>query len=69
MLTVFSFLQLTANYMFDAPPQDPEDDDAWEREAKPAPAPTAKVLSLGGVPREQKMLKGHLPRVMYHQVY
>ena len=25
--------------------------------------------SLGGVPREQKMLKGHLPRVMYYQVY
>ena len=25
--------------------------------------------SLGGVPREQKMLKGHLPRVVYHQVY
>ena len=25
--------------------------------------------ALGGVPREQKMLKGHLPRVMYHQVY
>ena len=25
--------------------------------------------SLGGVPREQKMLKGHLPRVIYHQVY
>jgi len=24
---------------------------------------------LGGVPREQTMLKGHLPRVMYHQVY
>ena len=24
---------------------------------------------LGGVPREQKMLKGHLPRVRYHQVY
>ena len=23
---------------------------------------------LGGVPREQKMLKGHLPRVKYHQV-
>ena len=22
-----------------------------------------------GVPREQKMLKGHLPRVIYHQVY
>ena len=22
-----------------------------------------------GVPQEQKMLKGHLPRVMYHQVY
>jgi len=21
------------------------------------------------VPREQKILKGHLPRVMYHQVY
>jgi len=27
------------------------------------------VGSLGGVPREQKMLKGHLPRVIYHQVY
>jgi len=24
---------------------------------------------IGGVPREQKMLKGHLPRVIYHQVY
>jgi len=24
---------------------------------------------VGGVPREQKMLKGHLPRVIYHQVY
>ena len=27
------------------------------------------VNSLGGVPREQKMLKGHLPRVIYHRVY
>jgi len=26
-------------------------------------------LRLGGVPREQKILKGHLPRVMHHQVY
>ena len=25
--------------------------------------------ALGGVPRQQKMLKGHLPRVIYHQVY
>jgi hypothetical protein len=25
--------------------------------------------SLGGVPREQKMLKGHLPRVICHRVY
>ena len=24
---------------------------------------------LGGVPREQKILKGHLPRVLYHPVY
>ena len=24
---------------------------------------------LGGVPREQKMLKGHLHRVIHHQVY
>ena len=24
--------------------------------------------ALGGMPREQKMLKGHLPRVTYHQV-
>jgi len=28
-----------------------------------------RVGSLGGVPREQKMLKGHLPRVIYRQVY
>ena len=27
------------------------------------------LTSLGGVPREQKNLKGHLPRVIYHQVY
>ena len=26
-------------------------------------------LILGGVPREKKMLEGHLPRVIYHQVY
>ena len=26
-------------------------------------------LQLGGVPREQNMLKGLLPRVIYHQVY
>ena len=25
--------------------------------------------SLEGVPREQKMLKGHLPRVIYHPAY
>ena len=24
--------------------------------------------ALAGVPREQKMLKGHLPRVIYHQI-
>jgi len=30
---------------------------------------TFGVFPLGGVPREQKMLKGHLPRVIYHQVY
>ena len=28
-----------------------------------------RVGWLDGVPREQKMLKGHLPRVIYHQVY
>ena len=27
------------------------------------------VSRLGEVPREQKMRKGHLPRVIYHQVY
>jgi hypothetical protein len=27
------------------------------------------VIALGGDPREQKMLKGHLPRVIYHRVY
>ena len=26
-----------------------------------------RLRALGGVPREQKMLKGHLPRVIYHQ--
>jgi len=31
--------------------------------------PHSPGTSLGGVPREQKMLKGHLPRVIYHQVY
>ena len=25
--------------------------------------------TVGGIPREQKMLQGHLPRVRYHQVY
>jgi len=24
---------------------------------------------LGGVPQEQKMLKGHLPRDIYHKIY
>ena len=28
-----------------------------------------QIMALGGVPREQKMLKGHLPRVINHQVY
>ena len=27
------------------------------------------INALGGVPREQKMLKEHLHRVIYHQVY
>jgi len=27
------------------------------------------LQGVGGVPREQKILKGHLPRVTYHQVY
>ena len=27
------------------------------------------VIDSGLVPREQKMLKGHLPRVIYHQMY
>ena len=27
------------------------------------------VATERGVPREQKMLKGHLPRVIHHQVY
>ena len=30
---------------------------------------TADGWALGGVAREQKMLKGHLPRVIYHQLY
>ena len=32
------------------------------------PASKSPPFDLGGVPREQKMLKGYLPRVMYHQV-
>jgi len=31
--------------------------------------PHTRGTSLGRVPREQKMLKGHLPRVICHQVY
>ena len=27
------------------------------------------VVGEEAVPREQKLLKGHLPRVIYHQVY
>ena len=34
-----------------------------------SPAGRHSVLNLGGVPREQKMPQGHLPRVIYHQVY
>ena len=30
---------------------------------------TSDRLRVGWVPREQKMLKGHLPRVIHHQVY
>ena len=30
---------------------------------------TIRDHSLGGVPRDQKMLKGHLSRVICHQVY
>ena len=32
-------------------------------------APDTQGTFPGGVPREQTMLKGHLPRVIYHQVY
>jgi len=28
-----------------------------------------KNTNMGGVPRKQKMLKEHLARVIYHQVY
>ena len=31
--------------------------------------PHSRGTSLGGVPREKQMLKTHLPRVIYHQVY
>jgi len=33
------------------------------------PKTYTRGTSLGGVPREQKKLKGHLPRDIYHQVY
>ena len=36
----------------------------------PHPGPIAAgTFGRGGVPQEQKMLKGHLPRVIYHEVY
>ena len=46
---------------------------AWGRARSPPswsrfPA-TALQIRLGGIPREQKMLKGHLHRVIYHRVY
>jgi len=28
-----------------------------------------ELSALAGIPKEQKILKGRLPRVMYHQVY
>jgi len=31
--------------------------------------PTVPPNGFGGTPREQKMLKGHLPRVIFHHVY
>ena len=31
--------------------------------------PSFGSLALGGIPREQKMLKGYLPRVIYHPVH
>ena len=31
--------------------------------------PHTRGTFLEGVPREQKMLEGHLPRVIYHRVY
>ena len=31
--------------------------------------PLTRGTSLGGVPREQKMLQENLPTVMFHQVY
>ena len=35
----------------------------------PALLPLVVDSVLGGVPREQKMLKGHLPSVIYHPVF
>ena len=32
-------------------------------------SPDGKRQLLGGVPREQKMLKGQIPRVIYHRVF
>ena len=38
-------------------------------QATPKPNQTHAWDLSGRVPREQKMLKGHSPRVTYHQVY
>ena len=42
-----------------------------ERSARPPhrQPKRVRVMQPGGVPREQNMLKGHLPRVIYHGVY
>ena len=35
----------------------------------PFQSPGMMDSGLGGVPQQQKMLKGHIPRFIYHQVY
>ena len=41
----------------------------FKRETCDPMAAESKIEQMGGVPREQEMLKGHLPRVKYHRVY
>jgi len=49
--------------------EEDEEDEEDDHEQKQLSQGACIRVTVGGVPREQKMLKGHLPRIIYHRVY